>query len=75
MGEQLLMDLINSLYAVNKGVMRKRGTGIRPPIEFSNKLFLIGEKREDFRNIRFSRIQFSLIISTRETAKKTHILL
>jgi hypothetical protein len=64
MDEQMLMDLINSLYVVNKSVMRKRGTGIRPPIEFSNKLFLISEKREDFRNIRFSRIQFSLIIPT-----------
>lgn len=46
MGAQMLMDLINSLQVVEQGTMRKRGTGLRPPIEFSNKLFLISEKRE-----------------------------
>lgn len=46
MDEQIIMDLINSLFVVNKGVLRKRGTGLRPPIEFSKKLFLISEKRE-----------------------------
>jgi hypothetical protein len=46
MGEQMLMDLINSLQVVEQGKIRKRGTGFRPPIEFSKKLFLISEKRE-----------------------------
>lgn len=42
----MLMDLINSLQVVEQGKIRKRGTGLRPPIEFSKKLFLISEKRE-----------------------------
>ena len=56
MEEQMLMDLINSLYVVNKGLIRKRGTGIRPPIEFSNKLFLISEKREVYFELRRTAI-------------------
>jgi hypothetical protein len=56
MEEEIIIDLINSLQLANEGTMRKRGTGIRQPIDFSNKLFLISEKREVYFELKRSAI-------------------